>query len=305
MKRILIIVLVLLLATGYSSAETEGTKDGLVEQKATDQTDGVDEGEDLANQDMPEQVNQGVGVQPTKDANSCITSLDSINLADLSVEDLLTLKELIDVEINNRGVVTYFDIRRGDKGEDVARLQERLRDLGYYSGQISGKYDTETQKSMKQFEKTNGLDNDGDASREDQVVLFSDAAVPKETIKQGEETSRLTSSKKEEEEEYPDYGEFDYTEVFRYPERHIGEKVKLIGKVVQVLGDRKSGFQLRFDTGNGDIVFVTINHDPEYNILENDRMRIYGVVTGTITYESIWNQTITIPAVNADVVILR
>ena len=94
--------------------------------------------------------------------------------------------------------------------------------------------------------------------------------------------------------------------MFRYNEKHIGDTVKLVGKVVQVMGNRQSGFQIRLAINhNTDVVYVTIPEDPGYNILENDRLTVYGVVSGTITYQSIWNQTITIPSVNADEIILR
>lgn len=234
-------------------------------------------------------------------------SAADVDLSAFALEELLALRDRIDEEISQRGYSLYYDLQRGDKGEAVARLQERLRELGYYGGKISGKYDTETQKAMKQFEKRNGLENDGLASREDQAVLFSGEAVPKNPPQSaGDAGAQPEPTEPAEADPYADYGDFDYSEVFRYNEKHIGDKVKLVGKVVQVMGNRQSGFQIRLAINrNTDIVFVTIPEDPGYNILENDRLTVYGVVSGTITYQSIWNQTITIPSVNADAIILR
>ena len=229
----------------------------------------------------------------------------AIDMKGMSLDELIELRDQLNAEIESRGVATRFDLQRGDKGDDVAKLQERLAELGFYGGAISGKFDTETQKAVKQFEKANGLENDGMASREDQAVLFSDAAVGK-NAGAGAKGEKAAPTREPEDERYAEYGDFDYTEMFRYPDDHLGEKVKFIGKVVQVIGSRKEGIQLRVATaGSSDVVYVFLKTDPGYNILENDRLTIYGTFTGTVTYQSVWNASVTIPSVEADEVVLR
>ena len=228
------------------------------------------------------------------------------NCVDVSIyssDALLELRERIDKELIQRGVVSYFDLEMNSKGDEVANLQTRLYELGYYVGNITGKYDSATRQAEKQFEKANQLENDGVASNEDQQVLFSSSAIPKATavpkVKKAQTNIVLPDINEEE------YGEFDYEDTMRYPENHRGEKVKLKGKVVQVIGSKAQGFQIRFSiNGNSDIVYIYIN-ELDYNILENDWMTIYASVLGIKTYTSILKQSISIPSLQADCVILK
>jgi len=73
--------------------------------------------------------------------------------------------------------VQYEELDRGSKGDSVSSVQQRLKELFFYSGSITGKYDTETQKAFKQFEKYNNLTNDGKASQSDLLILFSSAVT--------------------------------------------------------------------------------------------------------------------------------
>ena len=69
-------------------------------------------------------------------------------------------------------------LHNGSQGEKVWKLQERLRDLGYYSGELDGQYGPGTRDAVITFQKKNGLDADGLAGEETQRVLYSEDAVP-------------------------------------------------------------------------------------------------------------------------------
>ena len=49
----------------------------------------------------------------------------------------------------------------GSSGEDVKRLQERLKEFGFYDGEISGDFDEKTLASVKNFQEKEGLADDG------------------------------------------------------------------------------------------------------------------------------------------------
>lgn len=51
--------------------------------------------------------------------------------------------------------------RLGSRGEEVRQIQQKLKSLGLYSGSIDGIYGTQTQKSVRQFQKNCGLTVDG------------------------------------------------------------------------------------------------------------------------------------------------
>jgi hypothetical protein len=51
-------------------------------------------------------------------------------------------------------------LQKGDRGEDVRQLQEKLKDLGY-SLEVDGIFGSDTQKKVKEFQKANGLTANG------------------------------------------------------------------------------------------------------------------------------------------------
>jgi peptidoglycan hydrolase-like protein with peptidoglycan-binding domain len=52
-------------------------------------------------------------------------------------------------------------LQPADQGEAVLDLQQRLSELGYYSGPVTGYFDTTTQEAVSRFQQENGLTPDG------------------------------------------------------------------------------------------------------------------------------------------------
>ncbi len=69
-------------------------------------------------------------------------------------------------------------LRSGSVGPEVIKLQQRLTQLGYYSGEADGKYYDGTQAAVKTFQLQNGLDADGLAGAKTLEALDSTAAKP-------------------------------------------------------------------------------------------------------------------------------
>ena len=70
----------------------------------------------------------------------------------------------------------YRSLSLGSNGIAVQALQSRLKELGYYEGEISGLYDPATEDAVKQFEKTYGTMQTGVATAKLQLRLFSASA---------------------------------------------------------------------------------------------------------------------------------
>lgn len=68
--------------------------------------------------------------------------------------------------------------RVGSIGPEVILLQQRLSELGYYSGEADGKYYEGTAAAVKNFQLQNGLDADGIAGEMTLRVLNSQEAKP-------------------------------------------------------------------------------------------------------------------------------
>ncbi|HNX63261.1 MAG TPA: peptidoglycan-binding protein [Candidatus Limiplasma sp.] len=65
-------------------------------------------------------------------------------------------------------------LSRGSTGDQVKLVQQRLTDLGYFSGPISGNYMNKTQDAVKQFQQNNGLKADGVTGEDTWNILFDD-----------------------------------------------------------------------------------------------------------------------------------
>ncbi len=62
--------------------------------------------------------------------------------------------------------------------EEVLKLQERLKELGYYDDVVDGQFGQNTQDAVIAFQTKNGLDADGYAGEKTLAVLYSDEAIP-------------------------------------------------------------------------------------------------------------------------------
>lgn len=70
----------------------------------------------------------------------------------------------------------YTTLREGDSGDKVKVLQQKLKDLGYYTGTVDGKYGTGTITAVQAFQTKNGLTVDGIAGPTTQRMLFGDTS---------------------------------------------------------------------------------------------------------------------------------
>ncbi|MDR0397276.1 MAG: peptidoglycan-binding protein [Oscillospiraceae bacterium] len=69
-------------------------------------------------------------------------------------------------------------LRLGMSGDDVAAVQSRLYQLGYYGSRVNGYYDQTTQNAVRSFQSRNGLYVDGVVGPQTWQRLFSSSANP-------------------------------------------------------------------------------------------------------------------------------
>lgn len=70
----------------------------------------------------------------------------------------------------------YRSLSLGNTGIAVQALQLRLKDLGYFDGDVSGLYDSDTEAAVKRFEQTFGTMQTGVATPKLQLKLFASTA---------------------------------------------------------------------------------------------------------------------------------
>lgn len=81
-------------------------------------------------------------------------------------------------------------LSRGSAGDNVLDLKHRLADLGYYEGEISPIYDTQTMAAVKAAQADLGLAQTGVTTDDLQQILFSDEAP----VSSGNTTLKIGSS---------------------------------------------------------------------------------------------------------------
>jgi peptidoglycan hydrolase-like protein with peptidoglycan-binding domain len=71
-----------------------------------------------------------------------------------------------------------YTVRLGDRGTDIKSMQERLKELKYFSGEATGEFGVRTETAVKNFQKRNGLSPDGIVGENTIEALFSESARP-------------------------------------------------------------------------------------------------------------------------------
>ena len=72
----------------------------------------------------------------------------------------------------------YVKLQKGATGTQVTNLQKRLKELGYFTTDITGTYGTMTIRAVKAFEARYGKEQTGIATVALQKKLYSDSALP-------------------------------------------------------------------------------------------------------------------------------
>lgn len=93
-------------------------------------------------------------------------------------------------------------LKKGSTGAKVEKLQQRLYDLGYYTGLIDGDFGEQTEKAFMLFQKAAGLTPDGIAGSDVDYLYADDAPSYKEVLsisKKDDEEVAQTSEEAEEE----------------------------------------------------------------------------------------------------------
>ena len=67
-------------------------------------------------------------------------------------------------------------LKVGSSGDKVTQLQQRLTELGFYNGDITGYYGEMTEAAYKRFQRAAGLYQDGIAGEDELSLLYSDDA---------------------------------------------------------------------------------------------------------------------------------
>ena len=151
-------------------------------------------------------------------------------------------------------------LRRGYTGDDVVTVQQRLKDLGYYTGSIDGVYGSGSIAAATAFQKNNGLKVDGLTGQSTYAALFSSSAVAAGSS--GSSSSGSSSSSG------------------AYVKLQSGDKGTEVKKLQQALKDL--GYNVSADGTYGPITVAAVTAFQKLNGLDDDG--IAGAKTQTVLY---------------------
>ncbi len=76
----------------------------------------------------------------------------------------------------------YPTIRKGDRGDIVMILQQRLINLGYLTGRADGDFGARTLQALKDYQVVQGLEEDGIAGPKTMIHLFDGTSIPQAVV---------------------------------------------------------------------------------------------------------------------------
>lgn len=117
--------------------------------------------------------------------------------------------------------------------------------------------------------------------------------------KERAEKEAIEKKKKEEKKKtMASFKEVSYKKLARDPDKYLASKIKLSGKIIQVIeGTDSTQYRMAVNGNYDSIVLLEISSDKlKRRILENDQVTVRGLSLGTMTYESTMGGNITIPA---------
>lgn len=77
-----------------------------------------------------------------------------------------------DPDLRQQLTGSYQTLKLGSSGTSVKKLQTRLQELGWYTGVVTGKYDSATEAAVRAFQKAQKLTVDGKAGSKTQTALY-------------------------------------------------------------------------------------------------------------------------------------
>lgn len=158
-----------------------------------------------------------------------------------------------------------------------------------------------TTESISELEtELSSLQTEYDEYKEEMEAFEGYTTEDLEQAKKEREKEEAEAQKELENEKKKGYNTgITYEQLARNPEKYEGKKIKFRGKVVQLIEGDGDEIQIRLAVNDDydTILYCGYNKDiVSSRILEDDYITIYGVSTGTITYDSTMGGQITIPS---------
>lgn len=185
----------------------------------------------------------------------------------------------------------------GTNTQEVLQIKQRMQLLGYFSegAELSGNYNSLMQERIQMFQKDYGLSQTGVIDKTFLNTLYGEKVSKKIASKEAAVKAQQTIDNYK-----SSCATYDYDDVARKPNTYFGKRMKISGKVLQVMEGSNDEITLRVQESYNRVWYITyVRSAGENRILENDRVKVYGVFKGLQSYETVLRTTLTIPYIDA------
>lgn len=229
---------------------------------------------------------------------------ETIALLEQDKETLTTEKGALEQEVTElKATITELEATSKEQGETIATLNGDKDTLSAEKGKLKNEVTTlkaavaDLESKVEEAATWFAL---SELEKEEQAALLAKKEEEKR-IAAEKEAERQRKAKEAEEKRGYETG-ITYDNIARNPDDYKGEKVKFSGKVIQVIeGSSYTAIRFAIDRSYKKIVYCRYKNDiVESRILEDDRITIYGISKGLMSYEATSGATITIPEISID-----
>ena len=161
-----------------SSATEESSEESSEIEESSEESSEIEESSEESSE-IEESSEESSAIEESSEESSEIeeSSEESSEIEESSEESSET-SVIVVVADDSLNITQGMRYRVGEEDNNVKIIQQRLKDLGYFKGEVTGYYGEKTAKAVSDYEVTNRIDPDGNLSTPELYLLFSNEVLP-------------------------------------------------------------------------------------------------------------------------------
>ena len=231
--------------------------------------------------------------QYAKDTERVTKLVEALENNTTNIKQNITLEEALKLVSDDSELSSVKKEIQHLKGIYKNDYENKFSDLSNRVFEVESKLNTQIEK-IKEQEK----ERQERQEREEREKLKEEAEKKSKSKESSSSSSSSVPSKPKitVDNDKANYGEVDYNS-WNHDEVAVNTKVRVYGKVLQAMEDRKA-YTLRVAINDDYDKIILVSIPSEYNnrvIAEDDHITLYGLVKGRQSYETIFKETKTLP----------
>ena len=160
------------------SEKAESSEESSATEESSEESSEIEESSEESSA-IEESSEESSEIEESSEESSAIeeSSEESSEIEESSEESSET-SVIVVVADDSLNITQGMRYRVGEEDNNVKIIQQRLKDLGYFKGEVTGYYGEKTAKAVSDYEVTNRIDPDGNLSTPELYLLFSNEVLP-------------------------------------------------------------------------------------------------------------------------------